>query len=104
MVVEDGERAGDEDGEEDGDGSDPAHARLLDFYKTVSKLVVNYNVQLAGDLPGSCRSGLRSINGPSPVLGAATSVLLAIAYLTLEVAYLGRTLVLSNRGSIVCYV
>ncbi len=55
---------------------------------------------LGGYVPGSSLSGLRSISGPSPALGAATSVLLAMAYLPVTALYLSRALVRNNRGSI----
>jgi hypothetical protein len=51
-------------------------------------------------VPGSSLSGRRSINGPSPAFGAATSVLLAMAYLPVTAPYLSRALVRNNRGSI----
>lgn len=41
MVVEDGQRAGDEDGEEDGHSADPAHAWLLDVCRGLVSILIS---------------------------------------------------------------
>lgn len=79
MIIEDGKCACCEEGDEDGEGDEPAHAWLGNFCILVSV----YPSITFGSVckPGSSRSERRSINGPSPSLGADTNVLLAIIFL-----------------------